>query len=384
MILKEGTKRKLLGTLFTEEEQRNHSNFFTAPALDSRNKKRWVGAFTGGLSAGYRGTVGSKKGFAPKNVDALNRDGLAAIKQSIFDFCDEQDRGDLRINSSLLVKRDFAHRVDPLIEEPPLPVGPPVKINGEVIFSGIIRRLAEEKGLCEARARGVSTQLCEEPFKASRTLRDQMLRNRKAMKAEPDAKGVTGLDSEDEEQLLGKSAKFCHFETSPADFGGQRPKENLEWVSGGVERIGWPEPKVAVALEENLFFEPNEKQREDHNRHLEEERQKILASLSESQKQVYSLSDRFAPAQSTLATETPKEDFAFIAAKEKKVEVSEKSWSVSQTLQELFGTLPKSKKEKDAKTQKENDATDRPDPLVDLSPDQEQIDLFDLIFNSQA
>jgi G patch domain-containing protein 1 len=51
----------LIGTLFNEEEQQQGSLFAKQPK--TKEPKRFHGAFTGGFSAGWRNTCGSKEGF---------------------------------------------------------------------------------------------------------------------------------------------------------------------------------------------------------------------------------------------------------------------------------------------------------------------------------
>ena len=57
------------------------------------------GAFTGGFSAGYYNTVGSKEGWTPSSFsssrsDRLNNKQPQRPQQSIHDFMDDEDRMD--------------------------------------------------------------------------------------------------------------------------------------------------------------------------------------------------------------------------------------------------------------------------------------------------
>ena len=52
--------KKLLGTLFEEEEITKKDNFYNMEARDDKGHKRFHGAFDGGFEAGYKNTVGSK------------------------------------------------------------------------------------------------------------------------------------------------------------------------------------------------------------------------------------------------------------------------------------------------------------------------------------
>lgn len=58
-------------------------------AKDEKGRRRFHGAFTGGFSAGYFNTVGSKEGWTPKN------DFKSSAKQKITDFMDEEDMREL-------------------------------------------------------------------------------------------------------------------------------------------------------------------------------------------------------------------------------------------------------------------------------------------------
>lgn len=59
-------------------------------ATDDQGRKRFHGAFTGGFSAGYFNTVGSKEGWTPQTFSS-SRDSRAAPQQSVTDFMDEED-----------------------------------------------------------------------------------------------------------------------------------------------------------------------------------------------------------------------------------------------------------------------------------------------------
>ena len=65
-MIKPNIRKKLVGSLFEEDEIEIKQNSFTRFARDDKNHLRWSGAFTGGFTAGYKNTVGSKEGWAPK------------------------------------------------------------------------------------------------------------------------------------------------------------------------------------------------------------------------------------------------------------------------------------------------------------------------------
>lgn len=54
------------GTIFEPEEiEKKKVSYSNQIARDHKNHKRFTGAFTGGFSAGYFNTVGSKEGWKP-------------------------------------------------------------------------------------------------------------------------------------------------------------------------------------------------------------------------------------------------------------------------------------------------------------------------------
>ncbi len=57
---------------------------------DEQGRRRFHGAFTGGFSAGYFNSVGSKEGWKPASF-ASSRDARTAPQQSVSDFMDEED-----------------------------------------------------------------------------------------------------------------------------------------------------------------------------------------------------------------------------------------------------------------------------------------------------
>lgn len=65
---------------------------------DDEGRQRFHGAFTGGFSAGYFNTVGSREGWKPRT--ATDR-----TKQSIEDFMDDDDVLDARIHAPFRPKQ---------------------------------------------------------------------------------------------------------------------------------------------------------------------------------------------------------------------------------------------------------------------------------------
>lgn len=79
---------------------------------DERGRKRLHGAFTGGFSAGYFNTVGSKEGWAPTTFvsSRANRakDGKSAQQQRAEDFMDEEDLAEQAETQKLETQGAFA------------------------------------------------------------------------------------------------------------------------------------------------------------------------------------------------------------------------------------------------------------------------------------
>ncbi|KAF3437303.1 hypothetical protein FNV43_RR20056 [Rhamnella rubrinervis] len=62
---------------------------------DEEGRRRFHGAFTGGYSAGYYNTVGSKEGWAPQTFVSSRKNRAEVKQQSIFNFLDEDEKEDL-------------------------------------------------------------------------------------------------------------------------------------------------------------------------------------------------------------------------------------------------------------------------------------------------
>lgn len=62
---------------------------------DEEGRRRFHGAFTGGYSAGYYNTVGSKEGWAPKSFTSSRKNRAEINQQSIYNFLDEDEKTEL-------------------------------------------------------------------------------------------------------------------------------------------------------------------------------------------------------------------------------------------------------------------------------------------------
>eukprot|EP00873_Tetraselmis_striata_P037960 jgi/Tetstr1/458224/TSEL_044712.t1 len=63
-------------------------------ATDEQGRRRFHGAFTGGFSAGYYNTVGSKEGFTPATFRSSRSERHKSTTQSVNDFLDEDERAE--------------------------------------------------------------------------------------------------------------------------------------------------------------------------------------------------------------------------------------------------------------------------------------------------
>jgi len=83
-------------------------------ARDDKGRKRFHGAFTGGFSAGYYNTVGSKEGWTPSTWVSSRHDRRkddTELRQSRpEDFMDEEDLADLQQAQKIETNRDFMGR----------------------------------------------------------------------------------------------------------------------------------------------------------------------------------------------------------------------------------------------------------------------------------
>ncbi|GFS40714.1 SWAP (Suppressor-of-White-APricot)/surp domain-containing protein [Actinidia rufa] len=62
---------------------------------DEEGRRRFHGAFTGGYSAGYYNTVGSKEGWTPQSFTSSRKNRAEIQQQSILNFLDDDEKGEL-------------------------------------------------------------------------------------------------------------------------------------------------------------------------------------------------------------------------------------------------------------------------------------------------
>ncbi|KAF9224178.1 DUF1604-domain-containing protein [Gyrodon lividus] len=73
---------------------------------DEKGRRRLHGAFTGGFSAGYFNTVGSKEGWAPSTFVSSRSDRAKSRLAKPEDFMDEEDIAELRAEQNLVAEHD--------------------------------------------------------------------------------------------------------------------------------------------------------------------------------------------------------------------------------------------------------------------------------------
>ncbi|KIK76568.1 hypothetical protein PAXRUDRAFT_18101 [Paxillus rubicundulus Ve08.2h10] len=73
---------------------------------DEKGRRRLHGAFTGGFSAGYFNTVGSKEGWAPSTFVSSRSDRAKSRLAKPEDFMDEEDLTELRADQTLVDEHD--------------------------------------------------------------------------------------------------------------------------------------------------------------------------------------------------------------------------------------------------------------------------------------
>ncbi|KAF8249335.1 DUF1604-domain-containing protein, partial [Wilcoxina mikolae CBS 423.85] len=76
--------------------------------VDERGRKRLHGAFTGGFSAGYFNTVGSKEGWTPATFKSSRSTRAKAGPARLEDFMDEEDLADTEEARRLETNKNFA------------------------------------------------------------------------------------------------------------------------------------------------------------------------------------------------------------------------------------------------------------------------------------
>lgn len=66
---------------------------------DEEGRRRFHGAFSGGFSAGYYNTVGSKEGWTPQAFTSSRKNRAEIQQQSLFNFLDDDEKAEMENNS---------------------------------------------------------------------------------------------------------------------------------------------------------------------------------------------------------------------------------------------------------------------------------------------
>lgn len=97
----------IIGTPFKEKDLEVSFNtpIWEQTVTDENGKRRFHGAFTGGFSAGYWNTVGSKEGWEPTQYKS-SRTNRTKYQQTVYDIMDEEDRHD-ELSNSLKARKEY-------------------------------------------------------------------------------------------------------------------------------------------------------------------------------------------------------------------------------------------------------------------------------------
>ncbi|EPY51740.1 RNA-binding protein [Schizosaccharomyces cryophilus OY26] len=126
----------IYGTPVHLEAYQNSHNLpvWKQAATDERNRKRFHGAFTGGFSAGYYNSVGSKEGWQPKAWSSSKTDRGQKIGLSLEDIMDEEDRNDQEMSRVYSFQEDTLEKSIPLDDPILRELGPKQTTIGEKIL----------------------------------------------------------------------------------------------------------------------------------------------------------------------------------------------------------------------------------------------------------
>ncbi|KAK9488490.1 hypothetical protein V1527DRAFT_510593 [Lipomyces starkeyi] len=97
-----------LGTPIADADQNTFAPVWKQEARDERGRKRFHGAFTGGFSAGYFNTVGSKDGWTPSMFKSSRTERAEKKALRPEDFMDEEDFAEKRADERLVAAAPFS------------------------------------------------------------------------------------------------------------------------------------------------------------------------------------------------------------------------------------------------------------------------------------
>lgn len=101
---------KVIGTPLPPEDKDKHKfvPVWKQEARDEKGSKKFHGAFTGGLSAGFHNTVGSREGWAPASfTSSRDHRHLSKATHCAEDYMDEEDLRELQTGATLFVSDAF-------------------------------------------------------------------------------------------------------------------------------------------------------------------------------------------------------------------------------------------------------------------------------------
>lgn len=104
------SKLPIIGTPLGTTKNTNFVPVWKQTATD-KGRKRFHGAFTGGFSAGYFDTVGSKEGWTPSSFHSSRTDRYDKKQHSIENYMDDEDREMINQQKILVLKSSVSiHR----------------------------------------------------------------------------------------------------------------------------------------------------------------------------------------------------------------------------------------------------------------------------------
>ncbi|CAM6103046.1 unnamed protein product [Calypogeia fissa] len=90
------------GKLATQKGQVRQVAPWKQEVTDSEGRRRFHGAFTGGFSAGYWNTVGSKEGWTPSTFSSSRNKRAGKKAQTVYEFLDEDEKEELKVKELVL------------------------------------------------------------------------------------------------------------------------------------------------------------------------------------------------------------------------------------------------------------------------------------------
>lgn len=99
-----------LGTPLSRSTSGDFIPLWKQEARDEQGRKRFHGAFTGGFTAGYHNTVGSREGWAPASFVSSRRERHSnkGSHSRVEDFMDEEDLRELQRGTGLVTTETYA------------------------------------------------------------------------------------------------------------------------------------------------------------------------------------------------------------------------------------------------------------------------------------